>query len=160
MFCPSTFENAPGRSFSGCFRGCRFSACHPLAVNGTRFPNRQSLFLHAMCPLKGPRRHHRDPRHRGLASVCVCIKYIYRPSTYEFAPGRPFSQKIYFAPRRERIGRGFTATYMPTNVIAHVIFSFVHTSKVLQHKLALIRRQEGTAKDFRTLFREITFYLG
>lgn len=31
---------------------------------------------------------------------------------------------------------------------------------MLQHKLALIRRQEGTSKDFRTLFREITFYLG
>ncbi|CAM9661944.1 unnamed protein product, partial [Hapterophycus canaliculatus] len=36
----------------------------------------------------------------------------------------------------------------------------VQRRKVLQHKLALIRRQEGTAKDFRTLFREITFYLG
>ncbi|CAM9577875.1 unnamed protein product [Pylaiella littoralis] len=38
--------------------------------------------------------------------------------------------------------------------------ALVSQHPVLQHKLALIRRQEGTAKDFRTLFREITFYLG
>lgn len=38
--------------------------------------------------------------------------------------------------------------------------ALVGKEQVLQHKLALIRRQEGTAKEFRTLFREITFYLG
>ncbi|CAM9353718.1 unnamed protein product [Scytosiphon promiscuus] len=43
---------------------------------------------------------------------------------------------------------------------AHSSQVLVSQHPVLQHKLALIRRQEGTAKDFRTLFREITFYLG
>jgi len=53
-----------------------------------------------------------------------------------------------------------TPLFSSSKLLPRFTHATLWPQKVLQHKLALIRGQEGTAKEFRTLFREITFYLG